>query len=275
MQYVNINRLYTAEKETAISINNRAFRYGDALFETIRVVRNRVLLWELHLERLTASCALLKYNLHGAENDLESLILETVKKNGLENARIKLTIFRNDGGLYEPDNNNANFLIEASHLDAGYPLNETGLTLGLYEALGKPLNWLSNLKTCNALIFVIATLHKKHLGLDDCLIVNTEGRIAEASSSNIFIVKNKSLITPPLSEGCLNGVMRTHIIQLAKRNGIPVFEKAVTINDLSGCDELFLTSAIRGIRWAGKYGSKEYKNDMAKRLSAELEKSVA
>ena len=180
-------------------------------------------------------------------------------------ARIRITIYRNEGGLYAPDTNSVSWLIECNPL-TGNPLslNKKGLNLGIYEEIFKPINKLSNLKTANGLIFVMAGIFKKENALDEAVLLNDSLNIVEAISSNIFIVKNRILYTPALSQGCVAGVMRAEIIKKVMAEKINCFEAVVSREDLLNADEVFLTNAIRGIQWVSKIQETNYSNRFTK-----------
>ena len=187
------------------------------------------------------------------------------------NGRIRLEVFRNDGGLYTPHTNDVSYVIETSHVNVReYQLNETGLKIELYTDIKKPVSRLSNLKSSNALYYVMAGLHKNNLKSGDCLVLNTDGRISEAISSNIFLVENNKLSTPALTEACVAGVMREGIIEHLQSHRIPLIEKGITVDDLLKADEIFLTDVIHGIRWVSGFRNKRYFNSFSKALLSEI-----
>lgn len=253
--------------EPAISFANRAFRYGDSLFESIRYTNGKVMFISDHIKRLKLSMTVMRMNVPAEFNsdNLSVLILQLVEQNKVkEDARIRLTIFRNEGGLYTPEVNDISFLIETEPLDSkGYVLNQKGLWVDLYAEIRKPVSKISSIKTGSALLYVMAGLSKLSMRLDDCLLVNEKGNICEAISSNIFVVKNGTLHTSPLNEGCVDGVMRRQILALAAQNKILSFETPLTVNTLMNGDEIFLTNAIQGLQWVGQFKNKFYTNRMA------------
>ena len=152
-----------------------------------------------------------------------------------------------------------------------YTLNTKGLVIDIFDEFKKPLNKLSNLKTNNAIPYVLAGIYKKKRNLGDCILLNENNNIIEAVSSNIFTVKGKSMYTPSLEEGCLDGVMRNRIIDIALDMNYIVFEDAIlSVNDITAADEIFLTNAISGIQWVGAYKTKRFYNTAAKKLIADL-----
>jgi branched-subunit amino acid aminotransferase/4-amino-4-deoxychorismate lyase len=253
--------------EPAIAFSNRAFRYGDSLFETIRVSNGKIMFLKDHLSRLKLGMTVLRMNVPAEFNyeNVDGAIKLLLVKNRIgRNARIRLTVFRNEGGFYAPETNDISFLIEAENIDAeGYVLNQKGLWVDIYADIKKQINKLSNIKSGNALHYVMAGLAKTSMKLDECLLVNEHGNIIEAISSNLFIVKNGCMYTAPLNEGCVDGIMRKQILKLAAANKVLTFEMPLTVNSLMNGDELFLTSSIRGIRWVGQYKTKFYTNKMS------------
>lgn len=274
-KYCILNGHLISVYEPAVAFSNRAFRYGDALFETIRVCNNKLLFLKDHVMRLKLGMTVLRYNVPAEflTENIQTLIIQLLKHNShAPNARIRLTVFRNEGGYYTPDTNDISFLIESEELPTTFELNQKGLWVDLYGDMKKPINKLSNLKTGNALFYVMAGLAKQSMKLDECLLINENGNICETISSNIFVVKNGTLYTPPLNEGCLAGVMRKQIMALATAHKILVFESIVTDYSLNNADEVFLTNAIQGVQWVGQYKQKYYTNNTAQFFIDKLNK---
>lgn len=273
-QFLNFNGNILPSDQPLFTAANRAFRYGDAVFETIRMMHGEILYFEQHLHRLHQSMELLGMEPHPdlTFHRLYLTIRHLDQANNLGgNGRIRLQVFRNDGGLYTPQSNSVSYLIESAPLvKKEYSLNENGLKIELYSDIKKPLSRLSNLKSSNALYYVMAGLHKRQLGIDDCLVLNTDGHIAEAISSNIFIVKGTKLITPSLQEACVAGVVRNVLLQLVHEKGGQVSESTVTVQDLLEADEVFLTDVIHGIRWVGAFRNKRYFHTHSKQLLQSL-----
>jgi branched-subunit amino acid aminotransferase/4-amino-4-deoxychorismate lyase len=268
--FINLNGTLHQEFEPVILSNNRAFRYGDGLFETIRIVGGKIRFLDKHLARLLSSMDLLKMQVPDFFNAsfFEEKIGELLVKNKItEGGRVRLTIFRNEGALYEPETNKVSYLLEAAPFDHNlYTLNEEGLVVDLYNEFKKPLNRMSCIKSNNSLVYVMAGIFKNENKLDDCILLNERFNITEAISSNLFAVKNGVLYTAPIAEGCLDGVMRSEIIHIAKENRIAVYEVTMAMNVMLNSDEIFLTNAIRGLRWVGTYRAKRYSNKMAEKL---------
>jgi branched-chain amino acid aminotransferase len=272
--FVNYNGNIIDSTQPIFSSSNRAFRYGDAVFETIRLMHGEILFFERHLARLSRSMELLGMNSHDdlTFHNLYLSIRHLDQVNHLKgNGRIRLEVFRNDGGLYTPQSDDVSYLIETSALPIkNYQLNDNGLKIEIYPDIKKPVSRLSNLKSSNALYYVMAGLHKRKLNSGDCLVLNTGDRIAEAISSNIFLLSGSRLITPSLEEACVAGVMRETIIAMMKDKGTPVIEKQVSVDDILAADEIFLTDVIHGIRWVSAFRAKRYFNSFSRALLSEI-----
>jgi branched-chain amino acid aminotransferase len=254
---------FIPSEDCLLKPSNRAFRYGDGLFETIRVHEGRVLWADRHWNRLRRGASVLQMilpaSLHAAA--IQDLVGEICRRNHPEGGavRVRLSLFRRDGGFYTPATNRASFLIESEKLAGpSYSLNEKGLRIGIFPDFGKAPGPLSNLKSSSALVLVMASLYKTAEQLDDCLVLNHLGHIAEASSSNVFAVKNNLLLTPGLDQACVDGVMRGIVRELAHDQGLAVKEVPLTLAELEQADGLFLTNTIQGIAWVGRFRHRQY-----------------
>lgn len=253
-------------KNFVFPFSNRAFRYGDALFESIRVCNGKIMFLPEHIDRIKLSMTVLRMNVPGdfGIEKIHFLISELLKKNNhSKNARVRMTVFRRNGGLYSPENNEVSFLIESSLLENHYELNEKGLWVDVYSEIKKSLNKLMNLKSANALLYVMAGISKQSMKLDECFILNEKGNVCESISSNVFVVKKNSLTTPPLEDGAVAGVMRKQILKIAAENKLLCFEKTISNYSLLEADEIFLTNAVKGIQWVERYKEKFFVNKIS------------
>jgi branched-chain amino acid aminotransferase len=259
--------------EPAVGFDNRAFRYGDALFETIRVSNNQIMFLKDHVTRIKLGMTVLRMNLPSefTTANLQDMISELLRHNAAApQVRVRLTVYRQEGGYYTPETNDISFLIETDEVSNNYTLNQKGFWADIYTDIKKPINKLSNIKTGNALMYVMAGISKQSMKLDECFILNETGNIIESISSNVFAVKNGTLYTPPLSEGCIAGVMRKQIIHLATENKILTFESPLTTYTLMNADEIFLTNSVQGVQWIGQFRDKFYTNKMAQFFNEKL-----
>ena len=274
MSVVIYNNQFYNTREPVLPHHNRAFRYGDGIFETMRVINGQVHLFSGHMARLRYGAGFLKFKLPGEwTNDFfYDRVLSLLEANKLgKQARVRLSVFRAGDGYYTPRKNTACFLLESERFgQVNFPLNEHGLKIDLYSGMEKGKSPFANLKSINAQLYVMAGLHKKEHGLDDCLILNHHNRVAEAISANLFCVRKGILYTPPLSESCVDGVMRKHLIELAEREHIPVVYRPIKLEDLFEAYELFLANAIMGLRWVGQFKSKTYDCQMTQHLAGVL-----
>ncbi len=267
------------EDNTSLSINNRAFLYGDGVFETLKIVNNKILFLEDHYFRLMASMRILRMEIpmNFTMEYLEGEILKLAKINQLErSARVRLTIFRNDGGYYLPTSNEISFLIAIKPLEKElYSIENETYEVELFKDFYITKHLLSTLKSTNKIINITASIFAKENDYNNCLILNDSKNIVEAINGNIFMVVGKKLITPPISEGCLNGIMRKQILALAKKiDHLEVLEEVISPFDLQKADELFITNVISGIQPISKYRKKEFTNQLSKDLLTRLNAAV-
>ncbi|MCW3805023.1 aminotransferase class IV [Plebeiibacterium marinum] len=275
---VNYNGKIYPSNQVPVSYKNRAFKFGDSLFETIRANGHYPLSFNLHYKRLRKAMLSLKMNLASipAEEELNDQIVKLLQKQKSYGAsRVRLEIFRSGEGLYTPATNSADFIIETSQLQSPkYSLNSKGLLISVYPEMKKSYNPISFFKSGNSLHYILAALHKKEEALDDCLLINEKNKIIEATSSNIFWIKNGIVYTPSVFSGCVDGVMRQTIIALIQKTKDLQIEECngATEEELLDADEIFLTNAIQGIQWVVGYKDRRFFNYNTKLLLDALNK---
>jgi branched-chain amino acid aminotransferase len=261
-----------------LTINNRAFRYGDGLFESFRLINGEIPFLNQHLLRLKRGMKLLSYNPCDclSEEILLEFISDLCVKNHIEgSARIRLSVFRKDGGLYAPESNDFDYIIESSPLEHNsYQLDTKGLIIGISKTVRKPINQLSEIKSSNALLMVLAAQEAKKQKWNEALLLNDKGNIAEATSSNLFIVKDKTIFTPPISDGALDGVMRQQIAKIIKDSSYHLRVKSISPSELESADEIFLTNSVKGIIWGVGYGQKRFFNKASRELHMLLNQHI-
>lgn len=245
---------------------NRAFVYGDLLFETIRMQDGVLQNVALHTKRLELGAKVLGFDLpsNWDENYLHELVFAAVKG---KDARIRLVVSRQGNGFYLPNNNDVRFYVEYWTL---MPPRIIIDRIDVFEEQHKACSSLSNLKSGNALIYVLASQYAAHNNLDDVLILNQHGRIAEATSSNVFWIKNGIIYTPPLTEGPVAGIMREVVIKQATEQGLMVQEKELTIEELLLTDECFLTNALNGITLVNQFRNKKFEHELGSVLQRDI-----
>ncbi len=258
---LNYNGKLYNEDELLISPNNRSFRYGDGCFETMKMIRGKIVLRDLHFERLFSSLETLQFDKSKffTANTLEQQVFELAKANGHEKiGRIRLMVFRGEAGLFDIDNR-ANYLIQTWEMNAANNnFNGNGLITGIFTDARKAYDKFSTIKNNNYLCYAMAALWAKQNKLNDAFVLNTYDRVAEASIANIFIINNGIIKTPAITEGCISGVIRRYMLQCFRKDGIPVEETAITVQDIEQAQEIFLTNAAYGMRWVQSCGNSNY-----------------
>lgn len=267
-------------QDTSLLTQNRAFLYGDAVFETVKIVNSKILFLEDHYFRLMSSMRVIRMEIpmNFTMEYLEEQILALVKSNKIEtSARARITVYRNDGGYYLPKTNTVSFLIHAVSLENTlYSIEQKEYVVDLYTDFYVTRQLLSSIKTTNKIINITASIFADENGLDNCLLLNDGKNVIEALQGNIFMLKGNTLITPPVSEGCLNGVMRKQILALARKmENLEVVEEAISPFDLQKSDELFVTNVIKGIQPVTQYRKKKFTSHFSEVLVQKLNEAVS
>ena len=271
---INYNgQLYSSE--TILSNSNRGFLYGDAVFETVKIVNNKVLFLEDHYFRLMSAMRIVRMEIpmnFTMEYFEEQILILVNTLNYSQSARARITVFREDGGNYLPETNTVSYLISASKLQSEhYSIVNNQYEVDLYKDYYVAKHLLSSIKTTNKIINITASIFAKENGLDNCLLINENKNIIEALQGNLFMLVDNKLITPPVSEGCLNGIMRKQIISIVKKMPkMVVAEEPISPFELQKASELFITNVIKGIQPITRYRKTEYKTDFANKLLKEL-----
>jgi branched-chain amino acid aminotransferase len=278
VSYINYNGKIFSANENIIAAQNRGLRYGDGIFETMKLKNGNLILSDEHFARLWKGMQLLKFEIPKlfSPEKLEAEIVALATKNKLTAARIRLTIIRGDGGIYDAKNHTPNYIIEAIALpeDNG-PINSNGLQLCFYEAVKKSIDTFSNCKTNNYLPYFMGALHAKENHCNDAIILNSEGNVCDSTIANIFFIKDNVIHTPALTQGCVAGVMRKFLIDKIRTLGFTVHEFVITKNDLLEADEIFLSNSIYNIRWVGGLENKIYSNTIVWSIVDELMRKEA
>lgn len=261
-----------------LSPDNRSFRYGDGFFETMKMVNGKIQLSDYHFERLFASLELMQFQkpVYFTREYLEENLITLAKKNYHHKlARIRVTIFRGDGGLYDVDNHFPHHLIQTWDLNpANNQFNENGLVIDIFKDARKVCDRYSLVKSNNYLSYVMAALWAKEHKLNDAILLNPYDRIADATIANVFIVKNGLIKTPALTEGAVNGVMRRHLLHSLRKENMPVEETTLTIDDLTGASEIFFSNSIYGIKWVKQLGDNGYTHQLSSLLHKKMVQSL-
>ncbi|MBM55709.1 MAG: hypothetical protein CMB32_04025 [Euryarchaeota archaeon] len=272
------NGLIVDESQLPNAFESRGFLYADGFFETIRCVGGSIPLFHLHHARISKSAEAYKMEFPDwmQERELQGILEQLYAESGLhDDARIRLTIYRDGQGRFAPETNMATSVASIEQVEGnGFELNDKGIAIGLYQDLAKTPSRISNFKNLHSQLYVQAGNYASENGLGDVLILNDFNQLIEATSSNIFLVFNGALHTPKLESGPVGGVMRAAVINLALKLGIKVYECNLEAHELIKADEVFLTNALRGIQWVASFRTKRYFNKTASMLIEELNKDL-
>jgi len=278
MNKINFNGELVSEEEILFNKTKRAFNYGDGFFETIRIVNGKPIFIERHFKRIVIGLKHLKinyskkFNLNFLSDNISELInINNIKSGG----KIKVYIFRSGMGTYKPTTNDICFIIESLKVENNlYKLNHKGFLVDVFKDYKKQINYLSSFKSSSSILYVLASLHTIDNHLDDSLILNENNEIIESSNSNIFILLDNKIITPPLNSGCISGIMRIELMNIINDIGFTVLERKIVSDDLLNSKEIFLSNVVSGINWVGGYKQTRYYNTLSKKIIKELNKKL-
>lgn len=273
---VNLNGNLLENQKAKIPYDNRGLNYGDAVFETLRFSGGKIYFWEDHYFRLMASMRILRMEIpmNFTMEFLEEEILKTINSSKTEETsfRVKLLVWRKTGGKYTPNTNEIEYSISVEKLETPfYVLNEIGYEVELFKDHYITSGLLSTLKSNNRLVNILGSIFAQENGYQNCLLLNENKQVVEALNGNIFLVSGNTIKTPPLADGCLNGITRKQLIAIIK--AIPDFtfvEDSISPFELQKADEIFITNVVQGIVPITKYRKKEFGNHLAKSLLPKL-----
>lgn len=268
MLYFNFNGKTLPESTLITGPDNRGLRYGDGLFETMRYdAKQGLLLGQEHFERLWHGLSLMKFRLPAllTPSLLETETLQLIRKNNLQQARIRITITRGNGGIFDT-NTSTDYLVQAWPLTATHTLNENGLQLCIHRDATKNSDAFSHLKHNNYLPYIMAAIEAIEKKCNDAIVLNNHSRIADTCIANIFLIKDQTIFTPALEEGCVAGIMRQYIIDSLKNSPWTIIEKPISEEELLNADEVFLTNSIYHVRWVAGIESKLYTNTTIQKI---------
>lgn len=273
---VNFNGTISSETEVQLGVHNRGLAYGDAVFETLRYSGGKIFFWEDHYFRLMASMRILRMEI--PMNFTLEFLEEEVKKTvetlaATTNAiRVKILVWRKEGGKYTPKTNDIHYLISCEELQTPfYTLTESPYEVELFKDHYITSGLLATLKSNNRVINVLGSIFAEENDYQNCFLLNEKKQVVEALNGNIFLVKGTTIKTPPLTDGCLNGIARKQLLAIGKQLPDYTFEEAsVSPFELQKADEIFITNVITGIQPITKYRKKEFTNSIAKELLAKL-----
>lgn len=278
-QFVCYNGEIISEKDFSIAPNNRGFYFGDSLFESMHAHSTEIPLFNLHFDRLIQGMEVLGYEQPATFTStlIKSGIVKLLNRNKLfKSTRVRLTVFRNPGGLYLPSNDSISYLVQTTNLDFDKLAHRLpSMIVDVFPNQIKCAGEISPFKTGNALLYVMAARYAKLNRLHDCILINQHGRYVELSSSNLFGLKGDTLVTPPLQEGCVAGVMRNYIInRLAPSIGLKTELKPISQKEFLEFDEVFSTNAVSGIRNIVGIGTKRFYSTRYRKMQSALEEML-
>ncbi len=273
---VNYNGKLVAENSPLFTEANRAFRYGDALFETIRSFGEKLFFWEDHYLRLMASMRILrmeipmKFTMEFLSEEILRVL--AAKDSTSKPARIRLSVFRKDGGKYSPKSNEVSYIISSEEIDDPFfVLNTQPYKVELFKEHFLNTGLLSTLKTNNRIANVVGSIYAQESQFDNFILLNHQKQVVEGLNGNLFLIKADKVITPPLADGCINGIVRKNLIEILTKDPDYEFEEAsISPFELQKADELLLTNAIVGIQPITHYRRKNFSTSIAQKLVAKL-----
>ncbi len=243
----------------------------------MKLVKGKLILQDYHFERLFNGMELLQFKrpVHFTKSFLVDKINMLSKKNAHSNIiRVRLNVFRSNGGLYDPKDHLPNYTIETWQLADEQKLNSNGLVTGVFKDIKKSCDVFSNIKSNNFLPYTMAALYAKKNKLNDAFLFNTNNRICDSTLANIFIIKDEIIYTPPLTEGCIAGVVRRWLLENLPPSEFIIKEKTLSTEELLNADEIFITNSIRDINWVKQFHTKQFNNSAVKKIYSFLIKSM-
>jgi len=272
--FVIVNDKLIRREEVKFSIDSRAVRYGDGFFESMRAFGLEVPLFGYHYQRIEKAWQIMMFDsLLPDKKVFVNAIARLLKSNKhFGSARLRLSFFRSGEGKYLPETNNVEWYLESfASEEKEFLLNTKGKLIDVYDMMFKPVHPFFSIKSNHSQIYTLASLWAKNNNLDDAFIVNDKGMIVEATSSNAFLLYGSELYTPPLTDGCVEGVMRAFLLkELLPKMGVSCREISFNTEILEKADEMFITNAVQGIQWVVGYKNRRFFNKRSKLLSVAL-----
>lgn len=265
---ININGQLVSSAHAQIHYNNRGLYYGDSVFETLRCFKCEVLFFEDHYFRLMSSMRIMRMDIPVTFTPefIEAQIVELLHMTNDKHARIRFTVWRDSTGFYTPDANVISFMITCEALENGYvdkPVNEVELFKDYYVSK----NLLATIKAANKHIHILAGIYAKENDYQDMILLNEDKNVTEMIAGNIFLRNGDIIKTPPITDGCLNGIMRGKVVEQLKRMiNYKVVEESISPFDLQRADEIFVTNVINGVQNILKYRKAAYSKEAATEL---------
>lgn len=267
IEFLNGNRIHPGS--TIFNGENRSFLFGDGLFETIRIFNGKPQFLYSHIERMMFGMdrMCLEHPSEAFEKQFHEILSVTIKAEKILNGRARLTIFRDASGFYTPSDLNSSWHLMIREYEAKDFSHVAECKAVLFPSMRKDNSMVSRFKTTSSLIYVMAGIHAASSGADECIIMNNENRLVESHTSNLFLKNGNEYYTPPVTEGCIDGVMRRHLIGIMNRNDITVREIPLTKADLLSADEVLLTNVMNWVKHVTQFENRKYSVESAEKLN--------
>ena len=260
-------------------INNRAFLYGDAVFETLIIFNDKILFWEDHYFRLMSSMRIIRLDIpdkYTPEFFRENIIKIHNNISQTGNSRIRINIYRSSGGKYKPEKNTPSFIISCESINYNtYKLNKGHYEVDLYKDYYLDNQLISSIKSNNKIINVVASIYADENGFDNCILLNKDKLVSEFINSNLFIIKDEKIYTPTLKSGCLNGVLRKNLFKILSSSSFELCEQDLSTFDITQSDEIFGTNIAQGIFSVTKFRKKDYDCSKTKKIITMLNNFIS
>ena len=254
--YFNGERI--EKSDSLLQWDNRAFRYADAFFESMRVIDGKLLLWKYHYNRILFAWTILKMPKSLSSEELSQSIRRALKESEIEHGMVRLIFYRKAGGKYLPDNLSFDYVMEIQQGANHYPEQNNTYKVGSFGDIPKHPSLLQSFKSTQAGIYTLAALYAKEQHWDDALLLNPTNMLVEATSSNIFLRYKGALITPPLIDGCVRGVVREALIDFCYEHKQVLVEESFGEPELQQAEEVFLSNAFWGIRVVSQFQNTQF-----------------
>jgi branched-subunit amino acid aminotransferase/4-amino-4-deoxychorismate lyase len=273
--YICLNGDYLKATEPSLFPHNRALRYGDSLSECLHAYATEPQFLGYHLERLFENMRFLTMEVpaYFTVQNFNQITTRLLNKNRIfGGARVRLTVYRESINNFDPGSAGISFILESEKLiDDQYELNERGYFVDICKDYTKACSSFSHIRNANPLLYLVTDFCKSQKNLDALILLNEAGRLVETTNSNVFLVSGNAVFTPAIHQGCIPGIMRRIVIDLAMEGGFRVNDQSsLTPASLLEAEEVFLTNAVEGIRWVGAYQQKRYYKKTAKALTLKL-----
>ena len=271
----NFNGELLEDNTSFLNEKNRGVQLGDAVFEELRVLNGDIVFLEDHYLRLMSSMRILRMEIpmNFTMEFMEEEILKGLSENDLKEAKqIKFTVFRNSQADFSKSDNSISYFITSNTLtNPFFILNEGAYEVELFKDFYKNSSMLSNLDTNNKVLNVVGAIYAQENDYQDCLLLNERKQVIEALNGNLFVVKGNQIKTAPLTDGCINSILRKKLIDIvSKINDFEFIEDSISPFELQKADELFIINNIDGIISISKYRKKDFVNTTAKNLIGKL-----